>query len=162
MWLSDRRAFLVLAAAALAGCGFTPVYGPSGDATALWGRSAYAAPGQVEAFDLVRRLEERLGRAGAPRYMLDYHISIHEDDLGITPNQQITRYHVVGRVEYTVSDLSGTVLTRGAVDDFSSYAATGTTVGTLTSERAAFGRVMVILADKIVAQLLATSPDWMQ
>ncbi len=63
MWLSDRRTFLAfLAAGALGACGFTPVYGPGGTGEGLRGAITIAAPDDREGFELVKQLENRLGR----------------------------------------------------------------------------------------------------
>ena len=161
MSLFERRTFLLAALATLGGCGFQPVYGPSGAARGLMGRIEVAAPTDRNSFDLVRRLEERLGQPETPDYALGFVLELDEDELGITPSQTITRYSLIGRARFTLTDLaSDTVVVSGEVDNFTSYAATGTTVSTLTAERDAYGRLMIILADQIVARLLATSQDW--
>ena len=74
MSLSDRRLFLI-GLAALAGCGFTPAYGPGGAGAALQGKVRIAEPSDRNGFDLVQRLEDRLGRSSAPRYLLDFTIA---------------------------------------------------------------------------------------
>ena len=160
MWLSDRRTFL-LSLAALAGCGFEPVYGPGGDAAGLRSQIEVDAPTDEDGFNFVRRLEHRLGQPQAPRYQLGYTLRTDEDDLGITPDQQITRYNVLGQVDFTVTDVTtDSVVTSGTIENFTSYAATGTTVSTRAAQRDANQRLMVILADQVVSRLLATSGTW--
>ena len=156
---SDRRLFLLgLAALPLAGCGFEPAYGTGGVAEKLRGRVLVDAPDDRDGFTLVSRLEERLGRAQAPAYRLSYAIETEKDDLAITTAQEITRYHVVGRVSYSLTEAgSGTVLAQGRVDSFTGYSATGTTVSTLAAERDAYERLMIILADQIVTRLIAAA-----
>jgi len=161
MSLSDRRTFLLAALATLGGCGFQPVYGPSGSARGLMGRIEIAAPTDKNGFNLVRRLEERLGQPEAPDFALGFVLELEEDEVGITPSQTITRYSLLGNARFTLTELaSDTVVASGEVDNFTSYAATGTTVSTLAAERDAYARLMIILADQIVARLLATSQDW--
>lgn len=109
----------------------------------------------------MRQLERRLGLPDVPTYRLSASIAIDEDELGITLDQTITRFNVVGEVTYTLTDAStGTAIASGTASSFTSYSATGTTVATLSAQRDARERLMVILADQITAELLATSSDW--
>ena len=57
---------------------------------------------------------------------------------------------------------TATRVTGGRVESFTSWSATGSTVAGLTAEEDARLRLMRILADQIVARLLATSGDWLQ
>lgn len=161
MSLSDRRAVLFLLAALPAACGFVPAYGPAGPARGLTGRIGLDDPGDKNAFDLVGRLQERLGPAEAARWQLGYSIAVSRKGLGITSSNAITRYNVVGSVAYTLRDAAtGAVVTSGTVRNFTSYSASGTVVSTAASERDANLRLMHILADQIVTDLIATSADW--
>lgn len=164
MWLSDRRSLLAaLLTAPLAACGFTPAYAPGGAADTLQDRFAIAAPDDRNAFDLVERLEERLGRGDAATRALSHDIDVRQVGVAVSPTNAITRFNVIGSVTFSVTDTAdGTVLTRGKVSNFTAYSATGTTVSTRAAEIDALRRLMRILADQIVAQLLATSADWAQ
>lgn len=156
---SDRRTFLLgLATLPLAGCGFQPAYGTGGTAQKLRGRVLVDEPSDRNGFNFVARLEDRLGRAQAPAYRLSYTITTKTDDLAITSAQEITRYNVIGKVRYSLTDTeTGAVVTSGHVDSFTGYSATGTTVSTLVAERDAYERLMVILADQIMTRLIAAS-----
>lgn len=158
----DRRTFLIGALALTAGCGFTPAYGPGGDAETLRGSIAVDDPDDPEGFALVRQLEERLGLPEAPRYALSARISIGRDSIGILPDQTITRFNLLGRVDYALTELgTGTPVTGGQVANFTSFSATSTTVATAAAEQDARDRLMVALADQIVSELLASSGDWL-
>ena len=173
MWLSKRQKEqakrpLARPRAAMAGfaaclillsaCGFQPVYGPGAPALGLRDQITIAAPSDEEGFALVRRLEERLGTASGP-YELRAEILITEDAVGILTDGTITRYNVQGAVPWQL--MAGEqVLTSGREDSFTSYSATSTTVATIFAQRDARSRLMVILADRIVAELLRTAPDW--
>ncbi|MDZ4134280.1 MAG: hypothetical protein U1D06_01625, partial [Paracoccaceae bacterium] len=75
----------------------------------------------------------------------------------------ITRFNLTGTVDWGLTDMvSGARLTGGRVQSFTSYSATGSTVAGLSAEEDASLRLMRILADKIVTQLLATSGQWAQ
>jgi len=163
MSLSDRRHFLALACAAAfaSGCGFTPAYAPGGPAAGLAERIEIAAPGDLNAFVLVERLEERLGRSQAPRFRLTYRIETDTLGLAITPENAVTRFHAQGRVSYEVTEIaSGRRATVGAVQNFTAFSAAGTTVVTAASRDDAFERLMRILADQIVSELVATASGW--
>lgn len=160
MSLFDRR-YVLIGLAALAGCGFEPVYGPNGAARGLSGRVGIDPPRDSEGFALVRQLEDRLGHATDPIYRLSAQITIDEVGRGITADQIITRFNVRGTVDYTLTEIgTGSVATRGTVANFTGYSTTGTPVATQSARRDARDRLMAILADQIVAELLATAPDW--
>lgn len=80
--------------------------------------------------------------------------------MGITPENAITRYNLLGRVDWTLFGPDGQRLTGGKVESFTSYSATGSTVAGLAAEEDAAFRLMRILADQIVTRLLATSSQW--
>jgi LPS-assembly lipoprotein len=157
-----RRLFLGFALATLAGaCGFAPVYGPGGAAEGLRGSLLVAAPDDRNAFVLVRHLERRLGQPQNAPYLLSYKIATTRQGVGITPAQETTRFNVLGRIEYTVTDRATmAVLSEGAVENFTGYSATGSIVATIEATRDAEERLMIILADQIVSRLIATAPVW--
>lgn len=161
---SDRRAFLaLLIAAPAAACGFVPAYGPSGPARALDGQIGIDDPADKNGFDLVGRLQERLGRAQAPAWRLSYTISVYEAGLGITLSNTTTRYDVIGSVSYSLRPAGDDqIVASGTVKNFTSYSASGTVVSTSTSERDAYQRLMRMLADQIVTDLIASSGGWAQ
>lgn len=158
---SRRTMVAAIVAACLSGCGLTPVYGPGGSAEGLHGKIAVDPPRDTFGFDLVDRLENRLGTTDAADYRLTARVFVSETRLGFTTGEVSTRRSVRGRVDFTLRDLgSGGVATSGSVDSFTSYSTTGTPFATQTAQDDARERLMTILADQIVARLLATSGDW--
>ncbi|MFT3690590.1 LPS assembly lipoprotein LptE [Paenirhodobacter sp.] len=157
MWSSDRRTFLRLAAlTALAGCGFTPAYAPSGGAARFLNGVQTDTPTTREEFALTRRLSERLGPVGTPRYRLSYQVRTRAIGQAITPDNATTRYSLTGNVDYTLRAIdSDAVLLTGRVASFTSWSASGTVVATDTAEEDAHRRLMTILADQIVTKLTA-------
>jgi LPS-assembly lipoprotein len=154
MWLPDRRTVLLLPL--LAGCGFSPAYGPQGVAENLQGAVRVATPADKNAFDLVERLEERLGRPAAVRYELAYAVATKAVGVGLTPEATITRYNLTGSVDWALAERSsGARVAGGREETFTSYSATGSTVAGLAAEEDAATRLMRILADRIVTRLLA-------
>lgn len=153
----SRRALLA-GALPLAACGFRPALGTGGAATGLVDRVEIADPADKRAFDFVERLEERLGRASAPTFRLDYEIATEVQGLAITPENATTRYDVNGTVRYRLVDIgSGKAVAEGSVQSFTAYSAAGTPVSTATQRDDAYARLMRLLADQVVIRLVAQS-----
>lgn len=151
---SDRRVFL-FGLTALAGCGFEPVYAPGGQAEGLRGRVRIAAPADEEGYALVERLEQRLGQPGAADLSLIADIYVSEEAVGFLPDGSISRYNVSGRVDWRLSRVTdGTEVLSGSERAFSSYSATSTTVATIFARRDARRRLMVIIADRMVQDMI--------
>jgi LPS-assembly lipoprotein len=145
----------------LAGCGFTPAYGPGGPGLKLQNAILADAPRDGVGFELVKRLEERLGPAQAARFGLSYEIGLKSTGVAITTANAVTRFNLNGTADWVLRDLgTGAKLTAGRAESFTSYSATGSTVAGLAAEGDAQRRLMRILADQIVTQLLATSGRW--
>ena len=155
MWLSSRCGFL-LAALALAGCGFVPVNGVSSKSQMLRNTVLVQAPTSRIEFELVRNLEVQLGQATSRLYDLRYKLNVDEDIIVVSAAQEINRFSLVGMLEYSLVDNGGVVLLSNTAKSFTGYSATGTTVATQRSKRDAYDRLMVILA-KQVSNFLLTS-----
>ena len=156
MSLFDRRTLLCLPLV-LAACGFTPVYGTQGSGTALTNSVLVSEPDGLDGYLVTRRIEERLGRASTPRYRLTIDVETEREGLAVNPENNTNRFNIIGTLDYVlVEDATGRVITSGVVDNFTGSSATGTTVATLAAERDARERLMTLLADQVVARLLAT------
>ncbi|WP_135501038.1 LPS assembly lipoprotein LptE [Roseovarius aestuariivivens] len=157
MWSCNRRALLAaLPGFALAGCGFSPAYGPGGAATRLQNTVLADAPVGRPAYLLTRHIEDRLGRGSPARYGLSYAINLDEEAIAISANNVTTRYNILGNVKYALRDLQSTeVLLTGSADSFVGYSASGSTVATQAARRDAEARLMTILAEQILNRLTA-------
>jgi len=152
------RRVALLAPLALAACGFTPAYAPGSAATALVGTVRVQDPTDKRGFDLVERLEERLGRPEAVRYDLTFTIVTESVGVGITTENEISRFNLKGVVDYVLTErATGARVTGGRVQSFTAYFTTGSTVAVLAAEEDAATRLMRILADQIVARLVAAT-----
>ncbi len=165
MWLSDRtplipRCLAVTALAALASCGFQPVYAPGGAGLALRDAVIITAPDTPFDYRLRTTIEDRLGVADTARFTLTLTTAMAEVAAAIAPDGSITRYNLTGTATWALND-AGTAaeLAAGQVDSFTSYGATGTTIATRSAEGDARDRLATALADLIVAQLLIASAD---
>jgi LPS-assembly lipoprotein len=151
----------LLAAAPLAACGFTPAYGPAGSARQLQGRVAIDPPATAEAFAFTGRLEERLGRAEGAAWRLSYEITTSIRGLGLTPDNVTTRFQIDGRVSWRLAETgSGAIVAQGLASSFTGFGATSTVVATAAAEEDARVRLMRILADQVLARLVAESQRW--
>jgi LPS-assembly lipoprotein len=151
MWLSDRRGFLSgLGALVAAGCTFQPAYGPGSTGASLRGALRADDPATRADRDFLIALETQLGRPVAPRYALSYDITVR--DRGIE-----FRELRAGRVEYVLTDIAtGAVRAQGHVTAEAAYSTTSTPLASLTATEDAETRLMRMLADRLVARLLAT------
>ncbi|MBM2575048.1 hypothetical protein JQC91_01910 [Jannaschia sp. Os4] len=149
------RRGLLLGALALAGCGFEPAYGPGG-ADVLRGAVRADDPDNEAGFEFIGRIEARLDRPAAPRYALAYDISTRRVAIGIDGSNRITRYNVEGTVAWTLTAIgSETPLLQGTERSFTGYSVSGERLATPEPARDATRRLMIILADRVVARLLA-------
>ena len=156
MWWSRRG--VLLAALALAACGFAPVYGPGGTGTRLQDKVRTADPRTPDDFAFAGRIAERLGPDGT-RYELDWRLRIAVVPQAITPNEITTRYSLNGTASYVLTEIAiGRTVARGQVSSFTSYSTTGTTIATLAAEQDAHKRLARLLADQVVTRLLALDP----
>ncbi|MFV0244066.1 MAG: LPS assembly lipoprotein LptE [Qingshengfaniella sp.] len=143
----------------LAACQFRPVYGPGGTGSLLAGRVTVIPPKGSDAFTLAQHLEDRLGPPRDPRYTLTFQLRTETDRIAITASQDTNRFNLTGQADWRLTDsTTGAQLGTGQVQSFTAYSATGTTVATLTAEQDAADRLMRILSDKIMTELLVLSP----
>jgi LPS-assembly lipoprotein len=157
LWF-NRRALLAIPLA-LAACGFTPAFGPSGPATALRGTIALSDTNSRDGFEFIKRVEDRLGRPSAARFDLDYRIATKKASLGFTIDGAITRFNLTGSVTWTLKDrATGKVLANGVEQNFTAWSATGVTIAAVNAESDAKARLIRILADQVIQRLIALSP----
>ena len=105
MWLSNppsRRNITAgfLALLMLGACGFEPVLAPGGSLETVWGKVSIAPPNTRADFALRSQLADRLGGADGIEFKLTYNIATSESDVGITPDQVITRRQIDGRADF--------------------------------------------------------------
>lgn len=155
---SFNRRFVLLGAAALAGCGFAPAYGPNGSARHLLNAVSVDEIKSSNGFHLVRQLEHRLGRPNAPSYGLSVSIVTQQQGVAVTTDNRTTRREIFGSATYALRRLDDqTVVGSAKVSSFTGYSTTGSTVSELSAEQDAYERLMIILADQIVSDLIAKS-----
>jgi LPS-assembly lipoprotein len=156
MSLSDRRTLLgLLAVLPLAACGFSPAYGPGGAGQVLRGQVRAADPAHPREFDFVAAFEERLGRPTTPRFNLSYTITTSERGAARVAGLGETRITLFGTLSYQLTDMGGALVTEGSLRNFTNYSTTDTQLATRRAQEDAEARLMRILADQVVARLIA-------
>lgn len=152
--LWSRRTFLLTGLGALAACGFTPVYGPQGVGTKLFGKVRTVDPKTIDDFAFNRRITERLGPPTEPLFELAYTQRIAVVPQAITSDQITTRYALNGSLDFRLTEIAtGKVVASGQVNNFTSYSTTGTTIATTTAEQDAHDRLAYMLADQVITRL---------
>ncbi len=156
----NRRTLIVaLASLPLGACNFTPVYGPGGSGRVIRNQIRVAAPDTRLEFELVARLEDRLGIGSA--YDLSYALDTSQRNIAIDEAENIDRINVVGSLAFTVTEAAtGRVVETGDVSSFTAYATTASPVATASARRDAEDRLAVVLADQLVSRLIAGAPGW--
>lgn len=157
--LRRRGLLLGLAALPLAACNFQPVYGPGGSGQLIRDRIRVADPDTRLEFELVSRLEDRIGTGAV--YELSYTLDTGQRDVAIDGADNIDRINLVGELGFTLRETgSGRVVQQGAVATFTAYATTASPVATASARRDAEDRLAVALADQLVSRLIAGAPGW--
>ncbi|MGB0439280.1 MAG: LPS assembly lipoprotein LptE, partial [Paracoccaceae bacterium] len=100
------------------------------------------------------RILDRLGHPGGGAHRLNVTLSTTQQGLGTTSDGQTTLYQVSGVARFTLTqDGSGTLLSQGRTEGFTSYSATESTVATLAAETDATARLMTLLADQALDRM---------
>ena len=166
MWWSDRRAALAgLATLALAGCGFTPLYGDGAPPTRMAGRVEVALIEGEPGFVMRERLTERLGPATAAAYRLEIDLKLTRTGVALTQQNVTTRFDVIGTAEYTLRPLDGgPPVASGVVRTITGYSApeseTASAFASRAAERDADRRLAKDLADRILQRLALSAETW--
>ena len=159
MWLSERRVFLC-GVLALAGCGFTPAYAPGGAGAKLRGQVRADDPDDSLGFAFVAALEDRLGRPQGARYALTYSLSTSERGAASVAGVGATRIALLGRVDYALTDsATGDTVTSASLRNVTNYSTTASQLATQRAREDAEARLMRILANQVVARLLAATAE---
>jgi LPS-assembly lipoprotein len=121
---ASLQAFAIpLAALALAGCGFTPMYGTPGLSANLSSVQVVAPDGRV-AYLVREDLDDAFGKNkdAAPRWRLDFTVVQVRDPRGLNLNNITERYQTDITVNYVLTNTAnGAVAHRGEVTSAVSY-----------------------------------------
>ena len=164
-WSERRGVLAALGAAALAACGFTPLYAPGAPAAAMTGRVEVAVIEGAPGFAMHEELTARLGPAAAPTHRLEVALRLEQTGVALTEQDVTTRYNVTGTADYRLVPLAGGAPAAGGpVRAITGYSApetvTSSAFASLAAQRDAERRLAVELADRIVQRLALSAGDW--
>ncbi len=157
LWSRRQVIAGLVAAGALGGCGFAPAYGPEGAASRLIDSVALPDPDNDNAYLFNQRFEDRLGRGRGdpPAFRLVLNLQTTNQDTGTTSAGNTNRQRLIARAVYSLQDGStGAALREGRTNAFTGYSTTGSTVATEAAERDAWERLMTMLADQVIDDLI--------
>jgi LPS-assembly lipoprotein len=150
MLLSKRQFLTGGAMVCLSACGYSPAYAPGGVGDRLRGKIR------------VERFEARMGVPTQPTHDLAYGIGFGADGVSITADQVTQRFNLTGQLTYSITQRPGNVVvTQGVVESFTSYSTTSNITSTRAAEQDAYRRLVTILADQLVTELLASADRWL-
>lgn len=150
-------AFAVAATPVLAGCGFTPVYGPelknSGSVSIpeIQGRT-----GHFLRQELVRTVGQGVpGVVGSTE--LEIHLTESLGGVSFTPDQAASRSDYIGKATWTLRNAEGKTIARGATQQAASFNVSNLPYADISAQTAAQQRVADLLARSIRDQLLISA-----
>lgn len=153
-----RATLLLLAAAALSGCGLRPLYG-GGAAGPVQTTLAAVEVTQIEGqagWLVSNALRDRLetGRSTTPRYRLEVRLDDSIAGLGVRRDDSVARERRTLRARYQLVDLgSGLVVLDATAGSDAGIDVVGSEYATIAAERSALERLSGIVADQIVARV---------
>jgi len=146
-------AFLMLFG--LSACGFEPIYASGSQIGKDLHNIKLMAPTTREEYIFSRSFEERLGRNMGASTTLRYTISIYDQGLDLSG---VSRVQKIGNVSYQlINEANGDVIVSGRVESFTSYSAKDDL--SVAAQRDASERLLIILADRVIAKLTAQLPS---
>lgn len=157
MWWREI-AVLAAAAAALAGCGFQPLYGDQ--------RGVRSGLGKIEVAQIADRTGQQLrnalllalppGRPGEPpSWRLRVTLSETREQLGVEKHDVATRANLMLVAGYALEEEGGRAVLSGRLESINSYNLLDAPYGTLAAEKNARARAVNQLADALVARIAA-------
>jgi LPS-assembly lipoprotein len=147
---------IALCAFALAGCGFSPMYGPSLSPQLA---SIYVEPmRERDGYELRNTLIDLLGSNGVAagkRYRLTINLAQTSRGVALRNDAAITRYNDTLDADYTLTDMQGGTITTGSHSSLSAYNVGVSPYATLAAQRDSSKRAAMAIADRIRLDLAA-------
>jgi LPS-assembly lipoprotein len=151
------RRFAPLLALALTACGFHPLYGGANSGMATTLSSIYVEPMPDRlGYEMRNRMIDLLDGPGTPDgavYRLKMSLTQVTQGIALQNDAAITRYNDTIKVSYTLSDMSGKVITSGIETGLSAYnvlpSAPNANYGTLAGQQDADKRAAQDIAERI-------------
>ena len=154
MWWS-RQLLLAACSLFLVSCGYEPIYGPYGSFKNLDGNVSIQAPSDRAGYVMYHQLDNRLKDSDDGEYKLSFNISETSSRAAIDQNGRAHRALLEGFATYDFRRTSDNkTIIKGRVHGFTGYSTLATSVASHASSRDATERLMTMLADKIIYELV--------
>lgn len=150
---------------ALAGCGFEPLYAPSGPAAGALGRVEVGVIPGESGFAMRERLVARLGEPDGATHLLDVDLAFEKSGVAITEKDVTSRFDVTGTATWRLvphaGDRPALSGTETAVTGYSAPSSeTSSAFAILSAQRDAERRLAATLADRVAQRIALASDDW--
>ena len=160
MLLFDKQKYLlaVLCSVFIASCSFEPAWIAEENKTKiLWRRVHIQEPITRNEFRLNRYLASRIGHAKDAEFFLEYELSTETKRTALSFDGKAYRIRILGEVKFSlIHSEKDTILLSSSVKDSLGYSDAILAVTDQASERDAYKRLMVLLGDRIVDELLSS------
>ena len=160
MLLFDKQKYLLalLFSLFIASCSFEPAWIAEDNKTKiLWQRVHIKEPITNNEFRLNRYLESRIGHAKDAEFFLEYELSTETKRTALSFDGKAYRIRILGEVKFSLlHNKKNTIMFSSSVKDNLGYSDAILALTDQASERDAYERLMVLLGDRIVDELLSS------
>ena len=158
MLLFDKKKYIfpILLSVFIAGCSFEPAWiAGNNKAKIFWQKIDLKEPKTSNEFHLNRYLVSRVGGAEDAEFFLKYELFTKTKRTALSFDGKAYRIRIHGEVIFSLINSSkNEVLVSSSVKDSLGYSDAILAVTDQASERDAYARLMVLLGDKIIDELL--------
>lgn len=151
--------------AAIASCGFKPLYSDHNIKKTLWGNLEISEVFGKEGYHLREELVRRFGEPNNDAYLLDLTIKTSKINEVISPSNEITSYRLIMTAHYNIKNNLGVIVLptqKSVVRTGFNSAGNSTGYTTQVAETAAKKRLAIEISEKISTELHILSKKWLK
>tara|TARA_B100000902_G_C26951593_1_gene736091 strand:- start:113 stop:616 length:504 start_codon:yes stop_codon:yes gene_type:complete len=160
MLLFDKKKYLftLLLSVFVAACSFEPAWvAKEHKAKVLWQKIELKEPKTSNEFHLNRHLASRLGKAKNSDLYINYELFTETKRTALSFDGKAYRILIHGEVNFSlIKNGDNKILVRSSVEGRLGYSDSTLAITDQASERDAYARLMVLLGDRIVDELLSS------
>tara|TARA_B100001057_G_scaffold487403_1_gene570091 strand:+ start:2815 stop:3303 length:489 start_codon:yes stop_codon:yes gene_type:complete len=150
-----KRISTLFALLLLGACGFEPAYTSSTTAASIRDAFVLKAPTDRGSYQFYHNLKRQVSDNRLGRYVLSYSISTNTTNAAIDADGRSHRSILKGKLSYKITlKKTGEMVKSNEINVFTSYSALASSVASDASGRDATKRLMKILSDQLVDDLL--------
>ena len=158
MLLFDKKKYIfsLLLSIFISSCSFEPAWmAGNNKSKILWQKIDLKEPKTSNEFRLNRYLVSRVGDAKDAKFLLKYELFTDTKRTALSFDGKAYRIRIHGEIKFSlIHNSNNTILVSSTVKDSLGYSDAILAVTDQASERDAYARLMVLLGDKIVDELL--------